>query len=433
MQPLKSKDTALRRANAADGALDIFVITPWFPNRPGGWPAPFIAESVGALAEMGHRVRVAVLRGIVPNFLERFAPREHQGKIDTAAFHSLERLETSRYLALPRGFLRRLTNLALDGTVKRSLQRAFKDRRPDVLIVHSEGLASGAVEIAGTIGLPVIVVLHGENTNREYISGGQQVERFRRSLSAADRLVIVGEPLRAYAAKLAGRADHVCVVWNGVRPPPKTRVVPVPDCKPLELITVSNLQEGKGVDLLVAALHRLCLAGVAHWRLTVIGEGPEKPALRHQVDAANLGDHVRFLGAQSNTRVLDELAQCDVFVLPSYREAFGVAYLEAMAAGLLTVGVRGQGPAQFIVDGETGLLVEPRSVDALVQTLEPILQQADRTAWRRIAAQGASYAATQATWQAHASRMTDLIRTVVAENTSRPSTVSLSTSRVVAP
>lgn len=396
-----------------DQPLDILVLTPWFPNTSGGWPAPFIADSCSALVRQGHAVRIAVLRGFVPGFLERFAPREHRGRIDVEAFPEFDSLTTHRHLALPGGRLRTWANRALDRAVRRAVSKAIRMKRPDIVIVHTEGIAPGALPVVQALGVPALVVLHGENTNDAYISCPGQAARFRAPLSAVERLVIVGEPLRDYAGRMAGRHSHIEVVWNGVKPPEHQRAVPQPDTAPVALITVANLQEGKGVDLLLGALDRLAHAGVDHWHLSVIGEGPMGTELRRQVEDAGLGGKVRFLGPLTNAQVFAELARADMFVLPSYREAFGVAYLEAMATGLLTIGVEGQGPAQFITNGETGLLVAPRSVEALEQRLRPLLADADRTQWRGIAARGATFVRSEATWDAHARKMTDVAHAVL--------------------
>ncbi|TNF63933.1 MAG: glycosyltransferase, partial [Rhodobacteraceae bacterium] len=261
-------------------------------------------------------------------------------------------------------------------------------------------------------GLPVIAVLHGQNTNRAYLSAGSQSDRFRKALSAVDRLVIVGEPMRAYAGLLAGRGDHLAVIGNGVDAPERMRVPPDPDTAPVELITVANLQEGKGIDLLIAALARLAADGAGDWRLRVVGDGPLRDALQAQAARAGLDARIRLLGARSNAQVFALLAEADVFVLPSFREAFGVAYLEAMSTGLLTIGVQGEGPSQFIDHGRTGFLVAPRSVDSLVATLRPVLT-GPRDGWRRIAAAGAAHARTHCTWQTHAEQLTDLMDRVI--------------------
>ncbi|OWV39216.1 glycosyltransferase [Mameliella alba] len=392
---------------------DILILTPWFPNQPDGWPARFISDSALALAELGHRVRVGVLRGYAPSTTSRLVAAEHRGTVAVDRFEGIESIRLRRYPTLPGGLLRGLTNRSLDAAVARIAKDFISERRPDVLLVHTEGLAPGVMPLVRREGLPVAVVLHGQNTNTAYLSAGGQAERFREALSAVDRLVIVGDPLRGYAERLAGRSDHVQTVWNGVHAPARMRARPQPDNAPVELISVANLQEGKGVDLLLSALARLRSDRADHWRLRIIGDGPQRDALQVQATDAGLSDRVQFLGVRTNAEVFDELAQADVFVLPSYREAFGLAYLEAMSTGLLTVGVEGEGPSQFIEHGATGLLVAPRSVESIVETLGPVLSE-PRHKWRAIAAAGAEHVRTHCTWQAHAAKLTAMMERAIA-------------------
>jgi len=63
----------------------------------------------------------------------------------------------------------------------------------------------------------------------------------------------------------------------------------------------------------------------------------------------------------------------DAFILPSYSETFGIVYLEAMAAGIVTVGVRGQGIDGVIKHGDNGLLVEPKSIKSIEQQIRWII------------------------------------------------------------
>lgn len=394
--------------------LDILVLTPWFPNRPDGFPARFVSDSALALAHLGHRVRVGVLRGYAPPIVNRLVSREHFGKIEVDCFKEIESIRLSRYFALPKGLLRGVTNRTLDIAVERMTGKFLSERRPDALLIHTEGLAPGVLSLSRREGLPVAVVLHGQHTNAAYISAGRQAERFRTALSAADRLVIVGDPLRGYAEQLAGRDDHIETIRNGVHAPKRMRIVPRPDTDVIELVTVSNLQEGKGVDLLLSALARLQSEGVDHWRLKVIGHGPLRETLQAQALREGVSDRVRFLGVRTNSEVFDELAQSDVFVLPSYREAFGVAYLEAMSTGILTIGVEGEGPSQFISHNITGLLVTPRSVESLVHTLYPVLH-GRRDGWRDIAAVGAQHVRTNYTWRAHATKLTGMLERTITE------------------
>jgi glycosyltransferase involved in cell wall biosynthesis len=111
----------------------------------------------------------------------------------------------------------------------------------------------------------------------------------------------------------------------------------------LHFVSVSNLHEGKGIDLNLEALSRLHRDGLTNWTYTVIGDGNQRADLQALVHEFGLDSKVEFAGARPHEEIPQYLAAADVFILPSYREAFGIAYLEAMAAGLLVVGVRIRG------------------------------------------------------------------------------------------
>jgi glycosyltransferase involved in cell wall biosynthesis len=203
------------------------------------------------------------------------------------------------------------------------------------------------------------------------------------------------------------RDDHMRVVANGVRLPEGERPAPVLSRTPARFVSVSNLHEGKGIDLVLDALALLDARGVRDWTYTVIGDGKERTSLAARARAHNLGDRVNFLGSRSHESVFETLLESDVFVLPSYREAFGIAYLEAMACGLPTIGVRGQGPEAFIEHGVSGYLIEPRSTAAIADCLREILADPERA--RRIG-ERARTRAQDFSWDAHANRLLGVYR-----------------------
>src|SRR5262249_2596032 len=102
-------------------------------------------------------------------------------------------------------------------------------------------------------------------------------------------------------------------------------------------------------------------------------------------------------------RIYELLAEADVFLLPSYREAFGVAYLEAMAVGLVAIGVRGQGPQAFIEHAKTGFLVEPIDVANLSDCILYIASHRERA--REIARAGAVLVRSKFNRSSHAQRL----------------------------
>ena len=138
------------------------------------------------------------------------------------------------------------------------------------------------------------------------------------------------------------------------------------------LLSVSRLIPTKGIDLNLHALSRLVKK---HKNIIyiVVGDGPERATLERLTRKLNLERYVNFVGHLPYRRVMDYMAACDVFVLPSWQETFGLVYIEAMAHGKPVVAVEGQGVDGIVIHGETGLLAKPQQVDSLVEALDFLL------------------------------------------------------------
>lgn len=116
---------------------------------------------------------------------------------------------------------------------------------------------------------------------------------------------------------------------------------------------VSNFRPVKRVDLVVEAFRQIRQQMPA--KLLLIGDGPERGHTLQQVQACGLADDVHFLGRQDNIIAL--LSVSDLFLLPSEKESFGLAALEAMACGVPVVASSAGGLPEVIADGETGFIV----------------------------------------------------------------------------
>jgi len=88
---------------------------------------------------------------------------------------------------------------------------------------------------------------------------------------------------------------------------------------------------------------------------------------------------------------------CDVFSLPSWNEAFGVVYLEAMACGKPVIGCQGQGIEDVITDGKTGFLVKPKDVADLAAILLMLFE--DPELRRKVGAQARRLVQADFTWE----------------------------------
>lgn len=395
----------LPESDLGGGGSVALVVTPWFPNTPADSNAAYIYRSAAAMARRGIQVHIAVCRPWLPRGMRHIAPAWMRGEVEPAAFREFGSITCLRYAVIPGPRFRNLSNRSMDLTLGRSLPMLARRTGAQLLHVHTEGLSQPAVHTARALGLPSLVTLHGINTDRHFLQASGQRDRMGRALNRADRIVLVGEPLRTFFKELVGRDDHFRIVPNGFdvsELTPRERPLLRPGAT-MRLISVSNLHEGKGIDITLQALARVRERGLDGWDYTIVGSGSQRHELMALSGKLGLAEKVRFVGAQAPRRVFALLAGSDVFVLPSYREAFGIAYLEAMAAGLVTIGVKGQGPSMFIESGRNGFLVEPCDVDDLARTICDIARR--RQEMSAIGAAAAEVVRERFGWAAHSSSL----------------------------
>lgn len=108
-------------------------------------------------------------------------------------------------------------------------------------------------------------------------------------------------------------------------------------------------------------------------RLMLVGDGPERPAAEDLCRELNICDEVHFVGKQEQME--DILAIADLFLLPSEYESFGLAALEAMAAGVPVVTTNAGGLREINIPGETGYLAEVGDIKTMGQQAIKILQE----------------------------------------------------------
>jgi glycogen synthase len=147
------------------------------------------------------------------------------------------------------------------------------------------------------------------------------------------------------------------------------------------LLYLGRLVSDKGVDLLFDALGQLAERG-ARPRLTVVGDGPERPALEDQARRLGIAGQIQFLGSRHGEEIVRLLNAHRILVVPSrYDEPFGIVALEGIACGCLVIGSRGGGLKEAI--GPCGLTFENGDARELAALLEAALADPDRFLPRR--------------------------------------------------
>jgi glycosyltransferase involved in cell wall biosynthesis len=256
--------------------------------------------------------------------------------------------------------------------------RALAAASPALVHQHAGGPAVRAVLRLATRA-PIVAHLHGRVAER---SGSSRSDRPGPglpgwlALTPARVLAPGADATIATSRAVAALAPGARVVYPGV-PIPPPRQPPTND-RPI-VGYAGRLVTLKGVDVLLRAA-----ATLPGLRVEVAGDGPERSRLEAIDPSAT------FLGWQP--RLDDLLARWDLFALPSREEAFGIAALEAMAAGRPVVATRVGGLPELIDDGLTGLLVPPDDPPALAAALASLAADPARRA--RMGEAGRARAAT---------------------------------------
>jgi len=129
----------------------------------------------------------------------------------------------------------------------------------------------------------------------------------------------------------------------------------------------------------------------ARWELLIAGEGPARPQVEEALSRAGIAGRVRYLGPLPRRKLADVYAACDLSPWPAVNEAYGMALLEAQAAGVPVVSCATRGVPDVVLDGRTGVLVPYGDEDALGEAVRRLLDDPARR--RALGAEAARFVA----------------------------------------
>jgi glycosyltransferase involved in cell wall biosynthesis len=184
----------------------------------------------------------------------------------------------------------------------------------------------------------------------------------------ADRFIALSQLIIGELEAAGVSAEKIVKIPNGVE---VDTILPKTDyClhDPMTLIFVGRLHSQKRLDVLLSAFQKAAVARPhLRWRLLLVGDGPLRATLEKLAQELDGRGEIRFCGQVSD--VFSQLAQADLFVLPSHVEGMSNALLEAMAHGLPCIASRIGGNSDVIIDGQNGRLVDCTEPDQLTQAI----------------------------------------------------------------
>ena len=147
------------------------------------------------------------------------------------------------------------------------------------------------------------------------------------------------------------------------------------------LLTVSHLIERKGHIIVIQALKILLSKGYDIHYL-IIGQGDYKFRIQEEINNLSLQNHVTLAGFVESNQMIDYMNSCDIFVMPNKQvgpdfEGFGIVFLEANACKKPVIGGKSGGVPDAVLDGITGLLVNPHNVDEIANKIELLISDTE--------------------------------------------------------
>jgi glycogen synthase len=250
-----------------------------------------------------------------------------------------------------------------------ALLRHLRRRKPDV--IHIVGAGPQSVYLATLAPLlraRLVFTAQGELTfdaQNVFLHSATMRAGLRRVLRSADAVTAcstyVLDSLTAFGAI---RTDAM-VIPNGVNTGDFSMEKKSSE-RPY-VLAVGRLVDQKGFDVLIEALASPTAPPLD---LVIAGEGPARRQLADRAEQLRISERVRLVGSVDRPALAKLLARADLFAFPSRAEPFGIALLEAMAAGVPAVATSAGGVTEFAEDGVNALLVEPDDSDAFARALD---------------------------------------------------------------
>lgn len=357
--------------------MKVAVVAEYYPHSQDPSQGVWAHRQALAARDAGADVRVIVLHRPIPPLAALRRPAMLPGWLRREAGQSsrttLDGIDVTyvRFLAPPRPLSYHAWGWWAAPRLSRALSALRRGWPFEVIHAHyAVPGAAAAAPFAQEHRLPLVVSVHGGDV----IDTARRSDRAKRAVAEAlgNASVVISNSAgtRRAVAELGIPEERLRVVRLGASvatEQPATRAAPT-------VCTVGYLVPRKR--------HADVLRGVAilreqlpDLRYLMIGDGPERAALERLAVELGIGDAVEFAGQLDPAEALRRLASCDVMAMPSEDEAFGVAYVEAMAAGVPAIGAAGEpGPEEIASLGEGLVRVPPLDPDALAEAIRRALE-----------------------------------------------------------
>ena len=347
-------DDMLGRTPSNDRLMRILLVAPYFPPKIGGLEN-YSYNIATYLRDRGHRVTIVTSNHI-------------------AGRYTFELMDGLRVHRIP--YLFRISNTPYSPTWHRIIGRIIRQENPDIINAHTPVPLMADVAERVRRDIPFVLTYHND-----LVKSGRVLKVFSRlayplfmtrTLRRANGIIVTSAHYLSQSRYLLRVAAKASIVAPGVEHVPPFVARKALDGRQLRVLFIAQLDKShrhKGLDVLLQAA-AMCAERGAPIALSVVGGGNIVMEYRRQAQKLGL-QCVAFPGYVDRLQLEEEYRQADVLALPSTdaSEGFGMVILEAAAYGTPCIASAVGGIPAAVVDGQTGLLVEPGDPGALADAI----------------------------------------------------------------
>lgn len=349
--------------------MHVMFIPSWYSNERNKVHGSFFKEQALALQNRGVKITVAY-NEIWP--LTLMTKVKEKSGLYFAVEDTLRTYRYKNYNFIPK-------NPLMFKSFNKRMEKLFKEiekKEGKIDIIHAQSSLWGGISasyLSKKFNIPLVITEHSSVERGPYVRESY-IPIIIDSYKTAKELIVVGNGLKKEVEKLSHRND-IKVIGNLIDFsdfPLKEKM----NKEKFTFFSLAFLEGEKGFDTLIKSFAK-AFKGREDCELVIGGDGSQRQWLESLAKEEGIEERVIFLGGLSRDEVSKWMRKCDVFVLPSKYETFGVVYIEALASGTPVIGTF-NGGAEDIINKDNGYIVNVDDISALSNVMKEAIDNKEK-------------------------------------------------------
>lgn len=389
--------------------MRVLIISNMYPRFQGDDFGVFVHEQALELKRQGMDVKVISPVPYTTFLLSRVC-QKYRNYYDQELYKEIDGITVfyPRYVAFPRNIKFDQIGQKMTKGIERVVGELSREWKFDLIHAHA-ALPNGyaGMFFKKKYNVPLFVTIHGADFQSKINLNDKVKESVRQALEGSNQIILVSTKLYRIQQREFPSISEECthVIANGIDKSFLEQKAHQEDKKEIVILSVSHLIEQKGVQFNLKAVAQL-VDKYPNLKYQIVGDGSFRPEVERLINSLGITEHVELIGKVPRPFIKSYMDGCDIFSLPSWNEAFGIVYTEAMACGKPVIGCAGEGIEDFVTDRENGFLVKARNVEALIEILDQLIQ--DEGLRMETGKRARQVIDRQYTWEKNVKQLTDL-------------------------